>query len=240
MGNKRLLDLFSCAGGAARGYQLAGFHVTSVDINPQPRCSADEFIRADVLGLDPKWVASFDAIHASPPCQFGSELTPAGARDRHVNLIPATRALLQASGRPYVIENVRRVRKHLIKPVSLFGTMFDLHMVTSAGQRFVLSRERLFETNWGLVAPDDPGAQGYPIANVFGGHLRCRSKGYRTGNGTGRTRDFIGEDKPALARQLMEMPWASMGEMSEAVPPAFTRFIGAQLRAVLDAERSAA
>lgn len=236
----RLLDLFCCAGGAARGYQLAGFHVTSVDINPQPRCIADEFVQANAVDLNPDWVASFDAIHASPPCQFGSELTPTGSRGRHLNLIPLTREILRDSGRPYVIENVRAVRKHLIDPVSLFGTMFDLHMVTSAGQRFVLSRERLFETNWGLTAPADPGPQGFPIANIFGGHLRCRSKGYRTGNGTGRTRDFVGEDKPALARQLMAMPWASMGEMSEALPPAYCEFIGRQMMARLQLMANAA
>lgn len=240
MGKPRLLDLFSCAGGAARGYQLAGFHVTSVDINPQPRCIADEFVQANAVDLKADWVASFDAIHASPPCQFGSELTPAGSRGRHLNLIPLTREILDGSGRPYVIENVRAVRRHLRHPVSLFGTMFDLHMVTSTGQRFVLSRERLFETNFGLQAPADPGAGVYPIANVFGGHLRCRSAGYRTGNGTGRTRDFIGEDKPALARQLMGMPWASMGEMSEAVPPAYTQEIGRQLMALLQTQRAAA
>lgn len=241
MGKLRLGDFCSCAGGAAKGYQLAGFHVTSVDIESQPRCVADEFEHRDMLSYTPEELRErFDALHFSPPCQFVSELTPPEARDRHVNLIPAARALARASGLPYVIENVRRARPYLITPVSLFGTMFDLHMVTSAGQRFVLSRERLFETNWPLVAPADPGAQGHPIANVFGGHLRCRSKGYRTGNGTGRTRDFIGEDKPALARQLMGMPWASMGEMSEAVPPAYCEWIGRHMLAALQSERVAA
>lgn len=93
-----------------------------------------------------------------------------------------------------------------------------------------LSRERCFETNWGMTAPADPGAK-CPIANVFGGHLRARGGLYRTGKGTGRTVDFPGEDRPALARQLMGMPWASMAGMSEAVPPAFTRFIGSQFLA---------
>jgi DNA (cytosine-5)-methyltransferase 1 len=215
------------------GYHQAGFRVVGVDIKPQPRFPF-EFIQADVRDIDPRWIAeNFDAAHASPPCQFGTELN--SDKSRHVNLIPATRAILDASGLPYVIENVRAVAAagHLINPVSLFGTMFDCHMVTSAGQRFVLSRERAFETNWPLVAPNDPGAEGSPIANVFGGHLRSRSKAYRTGNGTGRTRDFIGEDKPALARQLMGMPWATMMGMSEAVPPAFTAAIGSQLLAHL-------
>lgn len=234
MSKPRLGDFFSCAGGAARGYQLAGFHVTSVDINPQPRCCADAFEQRDVLSFTPEELRErFDALHGSPPCQGLTEMN--NDKSRHLNLIPQTRALFEASGLPYVIENVRAARSHLVAPVSLFGTMFDLHMVTSTGQRFALSRERLFETNWPLDPPADLGAQGYPIANVFGGHLRCRSKGYRSGNGTGRTRDFIGEDKPALARQLMGMPWASMVEMSEAIPPAYCEFIGRTLMGVLAA-----
>ena len=95
-------------------------------------------------------------------------------------------------------------------------------------QRFDLLRERGFETNWGLTAAVDYGVH-YPIANVFGGHLRARSGEYRTGGNTGKTMDFPGEDKPALARQLMGMPWATMGGMSEAVPPSYCRYIGTQL-----------
>lgn len=257
MSAPKLLDLFSCAGGAAKGYADAGFDVYGVDKDRQrnyqfafhqgdvlevmARLLAGEKVafthrdgRVELLGLE-----DFDAIHASPPCQFGSELTPEHARARHLNLIPQTREALKASGLPYAIENVRRVRKHLINPVSLFGTMFDMHMVTSAGRRYALSRERLFETSFPLAVPYDPGAHGHAIANVFGGHLRCRDKEHRTGKGTGKTRDFVGEDKPTLARQLMQMPWATMGEMSEAVPPPFTQHIGGQLLALLN-QRAAA
>jgi DNA (cytosine-5)-methyltransferase 1 len=232
----RILDLFCCEGGAAVGYERAGFDVVGVDSAPQPRYPF-AFIQADVLSLDVRFLRFFDAIHASPPCQFGTELN--SAKDRHVNLIPSTRAMLQASGLPYVIENVRRVRAHLVEPVSLFGTMFDCHLITSAGQRFDLSRERLFETNWGLQAPEHRRAL-HPIANVFGSHLRVRSGPYRTGKGTGRTVDLPGEDRAALARQLMGMPWASMNGISEAVPPAYTEFVGVQLLQRLGEQRRAA
>lgn len=235
----RVLDLFCCAGGATRGYQLAGACVTGVDIVRHRRYVGDAFVQADCLGLDPEWIAAnFDAVHASPKCQGFTELN--NDKSRHENQIPATRALLRATGLPYVLENVRAARPHLIDPVSLFGTMFDCHPITSKGVKFVLSRERLFETNWGLTAPADPGPQGFPIANVFGGHLRARGGEYRTGNGTGRTVDFPGEDRPALARVLMGMPWASMGELSEAVPPAMTEHIGLQLRATIQQQRLAA
>ncbi|MFZ2252652.1 MAG: hypothetical protein WAW13_00590 [Minisyncoccia bacterium] len=229
----KLFDMFCCAGGATRGYQQAGFHVTGADLRRHPRYVGDAFIHGDALALDPGFIReNFDAVHASPPCQGLTEMN--NDKSRHVNLIAPTRRLLDATGLPYTIENVRAARDHLVNPVSLFGTMFDCHMVTSAGQRFVLSRERLFEANWPIRVPHDPGAEGHPIANVFGGHLRCRAKAYRTGNGTGRTRDFIGEDKPTLARQLMGMPWASMGEMSEAIPPAYTEWLGRLLIAHLD------
>jgi DNA (cytosine-5)-methyltransferase 1 len=176
---------------------------------------------------------NYKAIHASPPCQFGTELN--SDRSRHVNLIPHTRRLCEATGLPYVIENVRAVAKagHLVNPVSLDGTMFGNHCITSKGQRFDLLRERCFEANWPLKPASTSGLFFFPLANVYGGHLRARSGPYRTGKGTGRTVDFEGEDRPALARQLMGMPWATMQGMSEAVPPAYTRWIGKQLMEVL-------
>lgn len=233
----RLLDLYCCSGGAAVGYERAGFEVMGVDIALQ-RNYGRAFLRADALALDVRFIRFFDAVHASPPCQGLTDMN--NDKSRHENLIPATRALLEAAGVPYVMENVRRARKHLVNPISLKGTMFGLHMVTGAGKRFVLSRERLFETNWPASAPVDPGPQGHPIVNVFGGHLRCRSGDYRTGKGTGRSRDFEGEDRPALARQLMDMPWATMNELSEAIPPAYTEHLGLQLLAHLEQMKAAA
>lgn len=257
MSKPRLLDLYCCAGGAAKGYSDAGFDVYGVDKGRQKNYPF-AFHRGDVLAVLALLLAGekvafthrngrvellgledFAVIHASPPCQFGSELTPEHARGRHLNLIPATRAMLRACGLPYVIENVRRVREHLISPVSLFGTMFDMHVIDSQGRKFVLSRERLFETNWMLTAPEDPGTGGFPIAGVYGAHLRVRGAGMRTGKGTGRTVDLPGEDRQALAKRLMQMPWATMGEVSEAVPPPMTEFIGRQLRALIE-QRAAA
>lgn len=231
----RVLDLYCGEGGAAAGYLAAGATlVVGVDLQPTTRYPGTLFIQQDVLHLRLDFLRQFDLIHASPPCQFGTEMN--NDKSRHLNLIPATRWLCKDAGVAYVLENVRAVAPHLVRPVSLFGTMFGNHLVTAVGQRFELSRERCFETNWGLRAPLHRPPEG-PIANVIGGHLRCRSAGYRTGNGadgkpTGRTVDFPGEDRAALARQLMGMPWATMNGMSEAVPPSYTRYIGEQFRAL--------
>ena len=226
----RILDLFCCEGGAGEGYKRAGFEVIGVDLHPQRRNPHPMMPPCDVLALPVEFIRMFDAVHASPPCQFGSELTPKASRKNHLNLIPGTRALLEAAGVPYVIENVRNVRRHLVNPLSLFGTMFDCHAVTSTGMRLDLSRERLFETNWPLEVPDDPGAR-HTVAGVYGGHVRVRSGDFRTGGNTGRTVELPGEDRAAIARDLMGMPWATMNGMSEAVPPAFTEYVGRQLMA---------
>lgn len=223
----RVLDLFCGEGGAAMGYHLAGFEVIGVDVVPQPRYPF-QFLQANAVYLDPAFVAMFDLVHASPPCQFGTALRHApNAKGEagHPNLIPATRELLRAAGAPYVIENVEAVRGHLIEPVLLCGTMFDLAASTAAEERFRLQRHRLFETDWGF-STDRTCDHAGPVIGVYGGHVRNRSF---THGGRG-TVDFAGEDRPAMARQAMGMDWATMGGMSEAVPPAFTWYIGGAFR----------
>lgn len=227
-GVMRVLDLFCCAGGAGMGYYRAGFEVVGVDINPQPRYPF-AFVQADVLSLGVDWLRSFDAIHASPPCQFATELRHAPGTKEHPNLIPATRQLLQTSGRPYVIENVEGARSHLLNPVLLCGSMFGLG---AAGHQ--LQRHRYFEASFPLSAPGDCQHQ-EPVIGVYGGHVRCRSAKH----GGRRTRDFEGHDKPALAREAMGMDWATMGQMSEAIPPAYTEWIGRQLMAHLSLPHAA-
>lgn len=218
----RLLDLYCCAGGAGEGYRRAGFEVVGVDIALQPNYPC-EFHQGDVLALDPDYVASFDAVHASPPCQFATLLRHAPGGREHANLIPQTRELLLTSGRPYVIENVPPARLHLHDPVVLCGSMFGL-----GAQGHELRRHRLFETNWPLSAPACDHSDA-PVIGVYGGHARRRSAKH---GGRG-TRDAWTGGHKAAASEAMGMDWGTLGELSEAIPPAYTEHIGRQLVAYL-------
>jgi DNA (cytosine-5)-methyltransferase 1 len=131
-----LLDLFSGAGGSARGYQLAGFHVTGVDLKRQPRYAGDEFVQADALTFP---LDGFVAIHASPPCQRWANVTAwRGDQAAHPDLLDPIRArLLSEANVPWVIENVPEAP--LRRDYLLCGSMFGLRV----------KRHRVFETSWG-------------------------------------------------------------------------------------------
>lgn len=133
----RLLDLFSCAGGAARGYQQAGFHVTGIDINEQPRYAGDVFVQGDALEYLAAHGHEYDAIHGSPPCQHYANVTKwRGSADNHPDMLDTTRQMFMASGLPWVIENVPEapIRSDYL----LCGSMFGLPV----------RRHRAFETSW--------------------------------------------------------------------------------------------
>ncbi len=118
----RLLDLFCCAGGAGAGYYRAGFDIVGIDLSPQPNYPLP-FVQTDALKLDPKFISTFDAIHASPPCQSYSDLAKRnGNADAWPRLIDPIREVLERSGLPYIIENVEGAP--LRNPTVLCGTMF--------------------------------------------------------------------------------------------------------------------
>lgn len=233
MNRPRLLDLFCKAGGAAEGYQLAGFDVTGVDREFQPRYRGARFIQADIFDLSPGFIASFDAVHASPICQGYSVLRHAPNGREHPQLIGPVRQILQASGRPYVIENVSAARWDMIDPITLCGSMFGL-VCEHGGQSYQLQRHREFECSFEVPRPACVHRQ--PTIGVYGCHVRNRA---RATGGRG-SRDFIGADKKALAMTAMGIGWPmTMHELSEAIPPAFTHHIG-QALAVHLAERALA
>lgn len=215
----RLLDLFSKAGGAAMGYHRAGFEVVGVDIEPQKNYPF-EFIQADVMTtLSYKFMASFDAIHASPPCQGYTALRHAPGTIGAPKLIPAVRRLLGASGRPYIIENVEEAREYMIDPVMLCGSSFQL-----GAQGCQLRRHRLFESNIPLSAPPCQHDE-RPVIGVYGGHARRRAARH---GGRG-TQDVWEGGHVAACSEAMGIDWMSLSEMSEAIPPAYTKYLGKRL-----------
>lgn len=215
MARPRLLDLFCGAGGAGMGYSRAGFDVVGVDIRPQPRYPF-RFVQADALN-PPFRLEDFDAIHASPPCQRWLSFTKAPwmseasrNRERPDCLTPIV-DILERSGLPFVVENVPT--SPLKHSVILCGSMFGLRV----------RRHRKFATNWWLA----PGycrhrEQGPPIG-VYG-HGGPKNPG-------GRGRRYKNRAEASAAMGGME--WASLGEIVEAIPPAYTEYIGRQLLAAI-------
>lgn len=212
-GKQRLLDLFCCAGGASVGYARSGFEVVGVDLSPQPRYPF-EFHQADALALDPEFLATFDAVHASPPCQSYSDLAKRN-RNGHLwpRLVEPTRKLLRSLGVPYVIENVEGAP--LLDPLVLCGTMFP-------GLRVI--RHRLFESNVPLDAPPHgrhPLVFTHDKRKAHYGKLDQDTSFVQvTGGGNCTIRN---------ARAAMGIEWMIKDELNEAIPPAYTEWIGRQL-----------
>ncbi len=214
----RLLDLFCGAGGAAMGYYRAGFDVVGVDIEPQPHYPF-EFYRKDalehlaVLNASSIYGWAFDAIHASPPCQAYSDLQRRSGWE-YPKLIEPVREVLEATRLPYIIENVPEAP--LKFPVILCGTMFP-------GLRVI--RHRGFESNSPLFAP--PHRQSHPLVFTHDkrkGHYGLLDQGVDFVQVTGG-----GNCTVANKRDAMGIDWMTGKELNEAIPPAYTEYIGHRL-----------
>ena len=208
----RLLDLFCGAGGAAMGYERAGFEVTGIDINPQPHYPF-EFYQGNALKVLEhvvNWYPPFDAIHASPPCQWG---TAYRRRPNHVkdcpNLIEPTRALLEETGLPYIIEQPEGNKAALKDPITLCGSSFGLDV----------RRHRSFETNWDL--PSVPCNHSWQTPRFPPATNRTNL----------RSTVEVGVWRIPLEvqKKAMGIEWMTLEELSEAIPPAYTEYIGRQL-----------
>jgi len=200
----RLLDLFCKAGGATKGYQRAGFYVVGVDIEPQPNYCGDEFHQADAMTFD---LSGYNAISASPPCQDHSSLS--ALQDGHGTgwMLAATVERLTSHGAPWVVENV-------VGP----DVVMDGWWFTLCGSSFGLRvrRHRRFGSSVLILAPPcDHARQGTPLG-VYG-----------NGGGGVMTRGV--KATPAEARVAMGIDWMTHKEIAQAIPPAYTELIGAQL-----------
>ncbi len=224
----KLLDLYSGAGGCSVGYYRAGFtDIVGVDFRHQPRYPF-KFVCADALEYVAEHGHKFDLIHASPPCQVHS-VTASLSNGKHLDLVPQTRAALIATGKPYIIENVPGAP--LINPLMLCGTMFGLNVI----------RHRLFECN--------------PV--VWFPPTNCKHDGRATGNGGGSTssptrrgrvrswshaggakfititgNDYLADE----GRAAMAIDWMVKKELSQAIPPAFTEWLGRAMMELLGGE----
>lgn len=202
-GRPKALDLFCGAGGAAMGLHRAGFDVTGIDNRPQPRYPF-RFVQGDALA-PPVDLADFDLIWASPPCQA---FTAYKRRPGHVgespDHIPSTREMLAASGALTVIENVPGAP--LDRPVQLCGSSFGLDV----------RRHRIFEASFILLAPTcDHGSQAPRFQQAT--------------NRTNKRRTVeVGVWRIPLQvqQEAMDIDWMCVKELSQAIPPAYSEFIG--------------
>ena len=203
----KLLDLFCGAGGAAMGYYRAGFDdITGVDNKPMPRYPF-QFIQADALEYLAEHGHEYDVIHASPPCQRYTRAQNASKNSgAHPDLIEPIRNLLMLTKKLYVIENV--IGAPLIDPKVLCGLSFGLRV----------RRHRLFETNFFfLVPPDQCKNEDYYV--IFGNEVRERRHGEHAGR----------KNKINEGRIAMGIEWMTRKELSEAIPPAYTEYIGKRI-----------
>jgi DNA (cytosine-5)-methyltransferase 1 len=199
------------------GYVKAGFDVVGVDIAEQPNYAGHMFIQADALEFLLGHFTKFDAFHASPPCQAHSALGK-GTNDNsedYPDYLEATRAVLSATGKPYVIENVQGAPMQ--NPITLCGEMFGLRVI----------RHRLFESNVLLMQPEHikhrGRVAGWRHGEKFDGPYFAV---YGNGGGKGTIEEW---------REAMDMPWCQTKlEIAEAIPPAYTEYIGKQLADYLD------
>lgn len=215
----RVLDLFCGIGGASMGYHMAGFEVVGVDIANQPNYPF-QLISKNALSLPIALLRTFDLIHASPPCQHftayrRNKSVAEGIEDRYQNLIPPTREMLTHAGVPYVMENLPG--SPLRRDLMLCGSMFK----TNSSSPFMdVRRHRIFESTFSTPQPKC-------------NHKIWQKRKYKpSSNRTNKrfTIEIGSWDEPlALQKVAMGVNWGvTTRELSEAIPPAYTKYIGEQ------------
>lgn len=241
----KILDLFCCAGGASAGYAAADLQPYGVELDPRrarnypfPVHNGDALEVLDALlhgeGVefkhpDGEWeilmLDDFDVVHASPPCQAYTRgnAVRRETQTKWPRLIEPVRGLLQLTGLPYVIENVKDAGYALKDPTWLCGCMFDLGTVDDDGVYVHVQRGRWFETSFPMMAPRacDHSAHEW-VAGAYGGARRDKyeAKYIRKGG-------YVPPNKDVVKRMLgitHEMTWA---ELFESIPPAYTLWVGA-------------
>lgn len=211
-----LLDTYCKAGGTSMGYYQAGFEVVGVDIEPQKNYPF-EFYQSDAIEFIGRFGKDFDVIAGSPPCQYYTPLKALTGKT-YPRLINATRKIMQSTGRPYIIENVKGARFELMNPIMLCGTMFGLRVI----------RHRYFECDPVIWFPPS----------------QCTCSALYTHSGHGQHSSFengataicvVGNDfKASDAKIAMDIDWMTKMELSQAIPPPYTNWLGKEFRKILN------
>lgn len=223
---RRLLDLFCCEGGAAKGYHAAGFEVVGVDLDPKfAKRYPYEFHAGDGLEFVKDHGHEFDVIHASPPCQRYS-ITNAARQHDYPDLIGPTREALQGTGKPFIIENVAGAP--LIAPVVLCwshfygaGTVLD-----DDGTPLRMERHRLFETNFPLLQPPCNHPKDVQVAGSYGGARRDKHEAKHVRKG-----GYV--PSKAVQERLLGIDWMTQHGLFQSVPPVYTFWIAHQIVSTL-------
>lgn len=207
----RVLDLFCGAGGCAVGYHRAGAnHILGIDNKPQKNYPFD-FIQADAFEYAKLHAHKFDFVHASPKCQRYSRATPKHLRPNHEDQLQIIRPILQERAKEWCIENVN------LSPINaslmLCGTMFGLKVIRH--RYFEFGKTKIFMApatcNHWLPSAQCKINERPPITDKEFHHM--------AGNFGNTT----------YARVASGINWMTRDEMSQAIPPAYTEFIGKQL-----------
>jgi hypothetical protein len=213
-----VLDLYCGAGGFGKGLADAGFSVEGVDIEPRPNYPF-MFYQADALQYLDEIIRTgeikrYALISAGPPCQANNPLTVGTNKSRgwgraHVDLLPATRALLDESGVPYVLEQPNG-RAVIRKDLTLCGEMFGLGVI----------RHRNFELGgWKTERPEHIKHRGRVRGHRHG---EWHDGPYVAAYGNGGGKATVPEMQDA-----MRIPWTDVrDELTEAVPPAYAEWVG--------------
>lgn len=231
----RILDAYCCEGGGAVGYHRVGFEVFGVDLfryrDAKGRLVGHNQNRypfpshqGDAVEYIKQHGHEFDAIHASPPCQHASAGTRAGRSQgvEYVELIEPTREALEATGKPYVIENVSGAALH--NPITLCGTMFGLVAIDEDGTPLEMWRHRLFESNVKLTTPYPcrHGRYADQVAGAYGGARRDKVEARHVRHG-----GYVPSKQVQM--DLLDINWMTEKGMHQALPPVYTQWIGGQL-----------